>query len=167
MHNQAMATESKSSMFTSLYGFMRVVVADAKTLHISPNIMIGTGSDDSHRRKIDVNSKIMQEIFLFIFGAVVRTYSREVILPPSFLREYHDPAYTQIIPPQPSFSLQQRLIHYTSSIGTQVLGTKALVWSLVLKVCGAQLLTYAADFEIPSVLGLFERHDNRQVVCLS
>jgi hypothetical protein len=162
MYTQAETTRSKSSLFTSLYGFMRVAIAQPNLLHISPNIMIGD-KDDSARRDINVNSNIMKECFLFIFGSVVRSYGPEVILPPLFRQDYRNPTFTELIPQPSSSSLQRGLTQLSSSVRSQLSSTKAWFWSLALQVCSAQVLACTANFAVPFLSGNFERLDNRQV----
>jgi hypothetical protein len=158
MHTQAMAGLARSSMFTCLYGFMRIAVAENDWLHISDNLTKGTGENDAQRRNLDVNLRIVHEMFFFVFGSVVRAYKPGVILPPSFRQRYHSPTYTEATPVASPLSLPQ---HLTQLIGVSVWGVKAWVWKIMLQVCGASLLTCAGNFSVPSLSGTFKRRTQR------
>jgi hypothetical protein len=161
MHTQAIATRSRSCLFTSLYGFMRIAIADTGTLDISPNLMSQTGNTDSARRDLNVNFRIMQEFFFFVFGSVVMTYGPDKILPPKFRQEYQNPTYTKLKEASSPLTFPRFFAQY---IRDRLLGTKAWAWNLALKMFGGSLITFAAEIEVPSLPGKFKRVNNRQAV---
>ena len=167
MHTQAVNSASKSVLFTSLWGFLRVAAADSEHLYLSDNIMVHTGDNDEPRRSIDTNEIIMQELFFFLFAAVVKAYGSEVMLPPDFQNLYQNPSYTEIItPPAQPFSLPRFFTKLSSSIGRWLLQKKAWVWQLAFRVFGGKLIKYVSDFEVLSIEGVFKRHNERKVFFL-
>ena len=166
MHNQAIATRSTSSLFTSIYGFMRILVADSDHLYISDNIMKGLGKTHQARQNIEVNSTVMQEIFFFTFGTVVRAYGPEVILPPLFRQRYQCPTYT--IPTIAPLSVPSPLEYFVSHIGTWVMGSsawaRAWAWNLAFRVCGSWVITYAKDLAVLGISGKFTTENRRQAL---
>jgi hypothetical protein len=153
-----MESGSRSSLVTNLYGFMRVVVADPELLYISENVTRGLGENDKQRRDREVNFKIVEEIFFFIFSSVVDTYGTDVILPPSFREQWKSPTYTKLIPlPARQLSMWEYLtMDLRSQIGEWLLGGKAWVFKLALQVFGGRVLMYAVNFSVPSLPGIFK-----------
>lgn len=164
MHTQAINTSSRLTLFTSLYGFMRIAAAGDEWLHLSNNVMKGTGDSDELRRQLRVNLRIVQEFFFFVFGAVAEAYGAQVILPPSFLQEYKPPTYTQFNSLASALTLQEYL---RELIGVKLFRVQHWAWKMVLKICGPRLLTYGGSFCVPNIHGTFKRHNQRQAVCLS
>lgn len=154
MHSQASVTGSMSSLFTCLYGFMRIGVAEGTFLHMSPNLTSDFGLEDASRRNIENNYIILKEIFFFVYGATVTHYTPQIILPPT-RQPYVNITYAKPIPPPSNFSLPLGLQALISPIYATLLGMKAWAFQLALRVCGPQLLAYAAGFEVSSVPGVF------------
>ena len=162
MHVQASNSGSASAAFTSLWGFFHIVTADHKHVYISDDRMLNTGRDDKSRQSIENNYIIMEELFFFIFAAVVKAYGSEGMLPPGFRETYQNPSYTHIIEtPALPFSFPNYLIHLSPSIGGWLLQKKAWFWQFVFRVCGGQLFKYVSDFKVLSIEGVFKRHNER------
>ena len=125
--------------------------------------MVHTGDNDEPRRSINTNFVIMEELFFFLFAAVVKAYGSEVMLPPDFRNHYQNPSYTEIItPPALPFSLPRFFTKLSLSIGGWLLQKKAWVWQLAFRVFGRQLIKYVSDFEVLSIEGIFKRHNERK-----
>jgi hypothetical protein len=166
MYNQATISLSKSSLFSSVYGFMRIgAVEDGNPsiLHISENLSLG--DDEDRRRELATNLRIVNELFFFVFGTVVQAYDPNVILPPTFRQAYKNPTFTIPIinPPPQQLSLPKYLLDLGFSFA---LGTHAWLWNLALQVCGAWLLLYANAFSISAFAGTFQRSNARQGLCI-
>jgi hypothetical protein len=122
-------------MFTCLYGFMRIVVAENDSLYVSPNITEETRDNETDRQDMEVNLRIVKKMFFFVFGAVVRTYGAAVVLPLPFRQEYKSPSYTERMSVAPASllpeSLTQSIGVLTESIEVRLSGLKTWAWKIV------------------------------------
>lgn len=160
MYIQAEVSASKWTLFTSVYGFMRVAVANSGTLYLSENLMGDSQGSDAPRRTVETNLVFLEHLFYFAFGAVVQSYPD--IIPPSTRALYSNVSHT--LPLQPPPSLTQRFLQSRSAPLAWLQGTMSLAWKIAFRLCGSYMVTHAATFSLPSLPGVFRRHGSRSVV---
>jgi hypothetical protein len=157
MYTQADNTVSKSSLFTSVYGFMRVAVAQPGLLYISENRMSDSQGSDAPRRTVETNRMFLDHLFYFIFSAVAESY--EGVIPNSYRDRFLNTSHT--LPPPSPLSLTQQFLQATSASSRWLRGTLSLAWKIAFRLCGSFMVTNAASFRLPSLPGVFKRHENR------